>query len=139
MERGSLIRITEDDFQIDQVVAHTRKPSMGCLVLFLGTVRDMTEGKAVQRIHLEADEEEAVMQLEQIRNEVIDEFGVTDVSIIHRVGTLEVGENIVIIAVGAGHRPEAFAGCRHTIERLKEFVHIWKKEFTQSDEYWVGD
>ncbi|MFX1606442.1 MAG: molybdenum cofactor biosynthesis protein MoaE [Promethearchaeota archaeon] len=134
-----MIKLTRDDFQIDQVVADTRTPSMGCLVLFLGTVRDVTNGKTVREIQLQADEEEAVKQLEQIREEAIEKFGVTDVSIVHRIGTLSVGENIVIIAVGAGHRPQAFDGCRYAIEKLKEFVHIWKKEITVVDEYWVGE
>jgi molybdopterin synthase catalytic subunit len=134
-----MIRITDADFQIDQIVAETRKPSMGCVVLFLGTVRDMTDNKTVRQIELEADEEEAIRQLEQIREEVIEKFGAMDVSIVHRVGTLDVGENIVIIAVGARHRPEAFAGCRYAIERLKEMVHIWKKEITEETEYWVGN
>ncbi|MBY8998773.1 MAG: molybdenum cofactor biosynthesis protein MoaE [Candidatus Thorarchaeota archaeon] len=134
-----MIEITHNDFQIDQVVANTRTPSMGCLVLFLGTVRDMTDGKLVRKIQLEADESEAVQQLKQVREETINKFGVTDVSIVHRIGTLDVGENIVIIAVGAGHRPEAFEGCRFAIERLKEFVHIWKKEITESGEHWVGE
>ncbi len=134
-----MIEITRDDFQIDQVVAATRTTSMGCLVIFLGTVRDMTDGKTVQEIQLEADTPEAINQLKQIREEAIEKFGVTDVSIVHRVGTLSVAENIVIIAVGAGHRPQAFEGCRYAIERLKEFVHIWKKEITDVDEYWVGE
>jgi molybdopterin synthase catalytic subunit len=134
-----MIEITQNDFQIDQVVENTRTPSMGCVVMFLGTVRNMTDEKGVREIQFEADELEAVKQLKQIREETIDKFGVTDVSIVHRIGTLQVGENIVIIAVGAGHRPEAFEGCRFAIERLKEFVHIWKKEFTETDEYWVGE
>jgi len=134
-----MIEITQDDFQIDQVVAATRTTSMGCLVVFLGTVRDMTDGKTVQEIQLEADTPEAINQLKQIREEAIEKFGVTDVSIVHRVGTLSVGENIVVIAVGAGHRPQAFEGCRYAIERLKEFVQIWKKEITDVDEYWVGE
>ena len=134
-----MISITESDFQIDQVVAVTRKPSMGCLVLFLGTVRDVADDKSVIRIELEADEKEATKQLYQIRDETIEKFDVTDVSIVHRVGALPVGENIVIIAVGAGHRPEAFAGCRYVIERIKEFVHIWKKEITKNDEYWTDN
>jgi molybdopterin synthase catalytic subunit len=134
-----MISITESDFQIDQIVAATRKPSMGCLVLFLGTVRNVADDKSVIRIELEADEKEATKQLQQIRDETIEKFDVTDVSIVHRVGALPVGENIVIIAVGAGHRPEAFAGCRYVIERLKEFVHIWKKEITMDDEYWVSE
>ncbi|MFW9788910.1 MAG: molybdenum cofactor biosynthesis protein MoaE [Candidatus Thorarchaeota archaeon] len=134
-----VIDVTERDFQIDQVVAKTRKPSMGCIVMFLGTVRDMTDGKTVHRLHFESDEAEAITQLEQIREEAIEKYGVTDVSIVHRIGTLEVEDNIVLIVVGAGHRPEAFAGCRFVIERLKEFVHIWKKEFTSEGEYWVGE
>jgi molybdopterin synthase catalytic subunit len=134
-----MIEITQNDFQIDQVVENTRTPSMGCVVMFLGTVRNMTDEKGVREIQFEADELEAVKQLKQIREETIDKFGVTDVSIVHRIGTLQVGENIVIIAVGAGHRPEAFEGCRFAIERLKEFVHIWKKEFTETGEYWVGE
>ncbi len=133
-----MIQITESDFQIDQVVAETRKPNMGCLVLFLGTVRDVTDDKSVVRIELEADEEEATKQLLQIKEETIEKFNITDISIVHRIGTLTVGENIVIIAVGAAHRPDAFDGCRYAIERLKEFVHIWKKEITKNDEYWVG-
>jgi molybdopterin synthase catalytic subunit len=134
-----MINITDADFQIDQIVAETKKPSMGCVVLFLGTVRDMTNNATVRQIELEADKEEAIRQLTRIREEVIEKFGVIDVSIVHRVGTLNVGENIVIIAVGAGHRPEAFAGCRYAIERLKELVHIWKKEITEETEYWVGN
>jgi molybdopterin synthase catalytic subunit len=134
-----MINITDADFQIDQIVAETRKPSMGCVVSFLGTVRDMTNNATVRQIDLEADKEEAIRQLMQIREEVIEKFGVIDVSIVHRVGTLNVGENIVIVAVGAGHRPEAFAGCRYAIERLKELVHIWKKEITEETEYWVGN
>lgn len=133
-----MIDITRDDFDIDKVVAATRTSSMGCLVLFLGTVRDMTNGKMVKKLLFEADEQEAIDQLKQIRQEAIDKFGVTDVSIVHRIGTLAVEENIVVIAVGAGHRPQAFDGCRYVIERLKEFVHIWKKETTDVDEYWVG-
>ena len=133
-----MIDITRDDFDIAKVVAATRTSSMGCLVLFLGTVRDMTDGKMVRELLFEADEQEAINQLKQIRQEAIDRFGVTDVSIVHRVGTLAVEENIVIIAVGAGHRTQAFDGCRYAIERLKEFVHIWKKEITDKEEHWVG-
>ncbi|MFX1484675.1 MAG: molybdenum cofactor biosynthesis protein MoaE [Promethearchaeota archaeon] len=134
-----MIDLTTDDFQMDKVIAATRSPSMGCLVTFLGTVRDMTDGQVVRELRFEADEQEAIKQLEQIRQEAIEKFGVTDVSIVHRLGTLAVGENIVVIAVGAGHRPQAFEGCRYAIERLKEFVHIWKKEITDADEYWVGE
>ncbi|MFW9907247.1 MAG: molybdenum cofactor biosynthesis protein MoaE [Candidatus Thorarchaeota archaeon] len=134
-----MIAITRNDFSIDDVVQNTRRPSMGAVVLFLGTVRDSTKGQSVQRLEFEADVALATKELEQIRDEAVREFGVTDVSIVHRTGILEPGENIVIIAVGAAHREQAFKGCRYTIEELKKRAMIWKKEILDNGSYWVGE
>ncbi|MHA1933666.1 MAG: cyclic pyranopterin monophosphate synthase MoaC [Candidatus Thorarchaeota archaeon] len=134
-----MIRVTEDDFSIDEVIAHTRKPSMGAVVLFLGTVRNMTKSQQVEKLEFEADIETAEQELNKIREEVIQRFGATDVSIIHRTGIIEVGQNIVIIAVGAGHRDEAFKGCRFAIEQLKKTVPIWKKEYLSDGSYWADN
>jgi len=134
-----MIEISDDDFSIDEVILNTRRPSMGAVVMFLGTVRDMTKGNPVEKLEFEADKELAVKELEQIRQEAIDKFQVTDVSIIHRTGILQLGENIVIIAVGAAHREQAFKGCRYAIEELKKRATIWKKEFLKDGSYWVGE
>lgn len=134
-----MIKISDDDFSIDEVIFNTRRPSMGAVTMFLGTVRDMTKGNSVEKLEFEADKELAKTELEQIREESIEMFGVTDVSIIHRTGVLQPGENIVIIAVGAAHRDQAFKGCRYAIEELKKRVMIWKKEFHTDGSHWVGE
>jgi cyclic pyranopterin phosphate synthase len=134
-----LIEVVAGDFSIDDVVSRTRKPEMGAIVIFLGTVRNTNRGNVVEKLEFEADDSLAVSNLHKIRNDVIQRFGVTDVSIIHRTGKIEVGQNIVIIAVGAAHRDEAFKGCRYTIERLKETVPIWKEEYVEGGSYWVGE
>ncbi|UCH04820.1 MAG: molybdenum cofactor biosynthesis protein MoaE [Candidatus Thorarchaeota archaeon] len=134
-----MIEMTEGDISIDAVVSKTRRPSMGALVQFLGTVRNMTEDRKVKRLEFEVDVDPAIEELERIREEAIREFGVTDVSIVHRFGTLNVGENIVLIVVGAAHRDAAFKGCRYAIEQLKERAHIWKKEHFEGGSYWVGE
>jgi cyclic pyranopterin phosphate synthase len=112
---------------------------MGAIVIFLGTVRNMSRGKTVERLEFEADDSVAVEKLQELRDEAIRKFGATDVSIIHRKGTVEVGQNIVIIAAGAEHRDPAFKSCRYVIERLKEIVPIWKKEFFEGGSHWVGE
>ncbi|MHA2380497.1 MAG: molybdenum cofactor biosynthesis protein MoaE [Candidatus Thorarchaeota archaeon] len=131
--------MTEKDISIDAVVAKTRRPSMGAVVQFLGTVRNMTEDRKVERLEFEADVSLATEELERIREEVIRGFDVTDVSIVHRIGTLDVGQNIVLVVVGAAHRDAAFKGCRYVIEQLKERAHIWKKEHYEGGSYWVGE
>ncbi len=133
-----MIEITADDFSIDEIVKHTRRPSMGALVLFLGTTRDITEGMQVLNLEFEADNESAIAELGIIRDEAISKFGVTDVSIVHRVGKMSPGENIVLIAVGAAHRSQAFSACRYVIDELKKRAMIWKKEYTEETSYWVG-
>jgi cyclic pyranopterin phosphate synthase len=134
-----MIEITDHDFSIDQVISKTRRPEMGAIVTFLGSVRNTSRGKVVEKLEFEADDAQAVVELERIRDEAMVKFGVTDVSVVHRKGTVQIGENIVLIAVGAAHRAEAFQGCRHVIERLKEIVPIWKREFYEGGDHWVGE
>ncbi|RLG94998.1 molybdenum cofactor biosynthesis protein MoaE, partial [Candidatus Bathyarchaeota archaeon] len=132
-----MIRVTREDFSVDEVVASIRSGGMGAIVTFLGTVRNSSKGRDVDRIEIQVYEEMAVKQLQAIREDVITRFGVEDVAIVHRYGSLGVSENIMMIAVGAGHRPEAFEACRYGLETIKEKVPLWKKEFTPEGEYWI--
>ena len=134
-----MIDVREDDFSIDEVVNKTRRPEMGALVLFLGIVRSFTRGEKIEKLEFESDDSLDIEKLQQVREEAIRNFGVTDVSIVHRTGTLQVGDNIVIIAVGSAHRDDAFRGCRFVIDRLKEIVPIWKKEYYEGGSHWVGE
>ena len=135
-----MIKVTSEDFSIDEIVGSIRSGGMGAIVTFIGTVRDNSKGRDVDRIEIQVYEEMAVKQLQAIREEAIAKFGVEEVSIVHRYGTLDVSDKIMMIAVGAGHRPEAFEACRYVLETIKEKVPLWKKEFTPEGDYWIeGD
>ena len=132
-----MIEVTMEDFSVDEVLGRLRTGRMGALVTFVGSVRDISGGKPVDRIEIQVYEEMARKQLEAIREEAMEKFGVEEIAIIHRHGSLRVSENIMLIAVGASHRPEAFDACRFVLERIKERVPIWKKEITTDGEFWV--
>jgi molybdopterin synthase catalytic subunit len=132
-----MIKVTMEDFSIDEVVASIRSGGMGAIVTFIGTVRDNSKGRDVDRIEIQVYEEMAAKQLQAIREEAIAKFGVEEVAIVHRYGRLGVSDNIMMIAVGAGHRPEAFEACRYVLENIKEKVPLWKKEFTPDGDYWI--
>jgi molybdopterin synthase catalytic subunit len=132
-----MIKVTREDFSIDKVVASIRSGGMGAVVTFLGVVRDNAHGREVDRIEIQVYEEMAVKQLQAIREEAMARFGVEEVAIVHRYGNLRISDNIMMIAVGAGHRPEAFEACRFILETIKEKVPLWKKEYTKEGDYWI--
>lgn len=132
-----MISITRDVIDTGAMIEAAKRPGMGALVTFCGVVRD---DDGVERIELEAYEDVAVRELETIRDEAMREFPIESVDIIHRIGSLRVGETILLVIVGAGHRKEAFAASEHIIDRLKQTVPIWKKEFGRDGDRWVpGD
>jgi molybdopterin synthase catalytic subunit len=132
-----MIVITREDFSVDEVLARLRTGEMGALVTFTGVVRNSSWGREVDRIEIQVYEEMARRQLEAIREEALTRFGVEEVTVIHRHGSLKVSENIMMIAVGAAHRAEAFEACRYVIDEIKKRVPIWKKEITPEGDFWV--
>ncbi len=138
---GGDIRIQKEPFSLDQEIGVLKRSSsaIGGIVTFIGTTRDLSRGKAVSKLEFEHYPGMAEKKLAEIRDRAIKEYGVIDVTIIHRVGTIPVGENIVLIAVAAGHRDEAFRACRFCINELKRITPIWKKETTPEGEVWVEE
>ena len=132
-----VIRVTLDDFSVDEELMRIRKPSVGGLVTFVGTVRDESEVGHVDRMEIEAYPEMAERQLTIIRNEALKKFMVDNILVVHRYGDLKVGDNIVLVAVSAGHREAAFKACIYVIDELKRRVPIWKREYTPSGAIWV--
>jgi MoaE-MoaD fusion protein len=139
-EPGS-IRIQREPFSLDREIELLKKSSssVGAVVTFLGTTRDISKGKQVATLEFEHYPGMAEKKLAEIRERAIAEYGVIDVTIIHRVGMMPVGENIVLIAVAAGHRDEAFRACRFCIDELKRITPIWKKETTPDGKSWVEE
>lgn len=128
-----MISVTREDFDVNAVIDRVKEPGMGALVTFLGVVRD--DGIAV--MELEAYREVAKQEMKTIRDEAFEKYTIEAVEIIHRIGRLRVGENILLIVVGAGHRKEAFDACEYILERIKQSVPIWKKEIGKDGERWV--
>ncbi|OPX63428.1 molybdenum cofactor biosynthesis protein MoaE [Methanoregula sp. PtaB.Bin085] len=128
-----MIAIQKDDIDIGALITNAKKAGTGALVVFDGVVRD----DDITEMELEAYEEVAVQELEKIAKEAAEQFRLIHVDIIHRIGRLSVGENILIIVVSAGHRPDAYAGSRYIIEEIKKGVPIWKKELTKDGGRWV--
>ncbi len=135
------IRIQPEPFDLNEEIAKlkTSSSSVGAIVTFLGTTRDVSKGKQVAKLDFEHYPGMAEKKLEEIRERAIKEYSVIDVAIIHRVGTIPVGDDIVLIAVASGHRDEAFKACRFCIDELKRITPIWKKETTPDGEIWVEE
>ena len=129
-----MIEITEADFSIEDVVEKAKSKDVGAIVTFLGTVRD----DGIKSMELEAYKEAALPELERIRDEAVEKFHLKSADIVHRIGSLSVGDNIVLIVCAAGHRKEAFEGCSYIIEELKVRATIWKKEIKHDSHRWVG-
>jgi molybdopterin synthase catalytic subunit len=113
-------------------------PESGGIDIFIGTVRNATQGKPVVRLEFEAYEPMALSEMEKIAKQAAEKWPVQKVLIHHRTGILEVGEVPVIIAVSAAHRAAAFEACRYIIDTLKQTVPIWKKEVFEDGEVWVA-
>ncbi len=139
--KTSGVRIQQGPFSLDQEIEALKRSSstIGAIVTFLGTTRDLSKGKKVAKLEFEHYPGMAEKKLAEIRDRAIREFGVFDVTIVHRTGTLPVGENIVLIAVASAHRDEAFKACRFCIDELKRITPIWKKETTPEGEVWVEE
>jgi molybdopterin synthase catalytic subunit len=135
---GGLFRVVDRPLRLEEVVEAVAGEAYGGLVTFSGSVRNQTRGRRVMKLEYEAYPPMAEKKLAEIGAEVAGRFGGTRLAIVHRVGTLVPGELAVVIAAAAPHRKEAFLGCEHAIERLKQDVPIWKKEFYEDGEVWVG-
>lgn len=135
-----MIRIQREGFDVGGLHRSLKTRGSGCVVTFVGTVRDVSEGRPVSRMGVEVYEGMARAQLEAIVGEAEDRFGVDRVEVVHRYGDLKVGDDIVFIGVSAGHRDQGFDACRYIIDELKRRVPIWKKEYTPDGVVWVeGD
>ena len=135
------VRVQTETFSVDEEIARIKQSSrsVGGIVTFLGTTRDVSHGTGVEKLEFEHYPGMAERTLEEIRRRAIADHGAIDATIIHRVGCLPVGEDIVLVVVAAEHRDGAFAACRFCIDELKRITPIWKKETTQDGVVWVEE
>ncbi len=112
-------------------------PEDGAVVTFEGIVRNHSRGKRTLYLEYEAYEPMALAKMEEIAQEAKQKFAIDRVGVIHRLGRLEIGETSVAIIVTSAHRRAAFEACRYAIDRLKQIVPIWKKEYFEDGAVWA--
>ncbi len=127
------IGIARERFEIAPLIQAAKDRSTGAIATFVGVVRD----DGIESITIEAYEEVAEKDLHEIRDEAVSRFDLVEVTILHRIGILAVGDDILLIVVSAGHRKQAFSGCEYILERIKERVPIWKEENLGNGNRWV--
>jgi molybdopterin synthase catalytic subunit/molybdopterin converting factor small subunit len=131
------VRIVRERIDTGAVVARLKRSADGAAVIFDGVVRDNSRGRRTLYLHYEGYEAMALKEMEALAVEARTRFGVRGVSIVHRLGRLEIGETSVLIVVAAAHRGVAFEACRWIIDTLKKTVPIWKKEYFEDGAVWA--
>jgi len=123
-----MVRLTRDAIDYHALTEEARRSDCGAVVLFLGTVRDLTGEQMTVALDYEAYPAMAEKKMAEIEEETRRRWPVGAMVMEHRLGRVEVGEISVAVALSCPHRAQAFEACRHAIDRLKEWVPIWKKE-----------
>ena len=120
-----------------QVMEQIKNGGDGAVCVFDGIVRNNTRGRQTLYLDYEAFREMALTQMQGLAAEAVTRFGVREVTMLHRLGRLQVGETSVLIAVASAHRGAAFEACRWLIDTLKKQVPIWKKETFVDGAVWA--
>jgi molybdopterin synthase catalytic subunit/sulfur carrier protein ThiS len=132
------IALTRERIDAEKLVAEAKQGEDGAVVVFDGIVRNNTRGRRTLYLDYEAYEEMALKQMRQLGAEAKERFKVRQVTMVHRLGRLEVGETSVLIVVASAHRAQAFEACRWLIDTLKQTVPIWKKETFADGAVWAA-
>lgn len=133
------VRVQAEPFDAGHEIATLTagRRDVGAVASFVGLVRDLNEGHAVSRMTLEHYPGMTEKALEEICREAAGRWDLLDLRVVHRVGPLEPGDAIVLVAVSSAHRGEAFAACEFLMDYLKTRAPFWKKEQIPNGERWV--
>jgi len=129
--------LTDKPISIESVSRRVVPPECGATVTLDGYVRKLTKGRETLHLFYEAYEAMALKEMQKLVEQAKQDFEISNVGIVHRLGKLEIGETCVVISVAAPHRKAAFAACEWLIRELKRTVPIWKKEVYADGEEWV--
>jgi molybdopterin synthase catalytic subunit len=129
--------LTDVPIDIGSVIASSGTSHDGAIATFIGRVRDHNEGVAVQRLDYEAYAEMAEAEMRRIGEELFARGGISTITIVHRTGSLLIGDASVVVVVAAPHRDTAFPACQEALELIKSTVPVWKREHTADGAHWV--
>ena len=133
-----MLALTEAPIDAEAVRRAVATSAAGAVVVFHGTVRDSTRGRAVRRLEYEAYPPMAMAELRRIAAEVTHAHGLLGLACAHRIGRLALGEAAMVVATAAPHRKAALAAVEDFVAKLKRDVPIWKMEFFEDGAVWVG-
>ena len=124
-----MIRITRNPIRPEAAIEAVRKKAYGAVIAYVGTVRDVShDRRVIFTEHQVSLQDVARQELERIAKEIAHRWHLEDVSIIHRIGKLRTGEILLVVAIGAPHRVEAFEACQYAIDSFKEVSSQWTTE-----------
>jgi len=123
-----MIEITEQPLIPESVIAKVRSTNCGCVVTYIGLIRDYSEGKPVLSVEYRDPNEEANARLQKIADEAKQQWPIGNMAISHRIGKLNVGEINLVIAVASAHRSEGFNACQYAVDQFKQRLPTRKKE-----------
>jgi molybdopterin synthase catalytic subunit len=126
-----MIEVTEEPIPPGQVIDKVKSDGSGCVVTYVGLIRNYSQGKAVLSVEYDDSERNAKNMLEEIAREVRQRWHIENVAISHRIGKLKGGEINLVVAVASAHRSEGFAACQYVIDQFKERLPTKKTETYQ--------
>ena len=136
---NDLFQIVEEPIITEEVIQKVASRNAGAIAVFIGTVREMTDGKRTLSLEYQAYAPMAVRKLAEIGEEMQAKWPHVKVAITHRIGHLHISEAAVVIAVSSPHRKAAYEANEYAIERIKQIVPIWKKEIWEDGSMWMGN
>lgn len=123
-----MIQLTNDPIDTGKILEQVASPEAGAAVLFLGTAREITNGKRTVSLHYECYQEMAEKKLRELEEEARQRWPLCQCIVVHRLGHLAIGEASIAVAVSSPHRKQAFEAAHWLIDTIKQLVPIWKKE-----------
>lgn len=122
-----MFEIAHGDFSVEEIIDGMGHPEVGAIIAYVGTVRSFSGGREVAGIEFDHDET-AIDKVRELTDKALEGFDIKDVAMVHRVGKLEVGDKLLLIAVSAAHRQSAFAACMSIIDGVKDIHATWAEE-----------
>lgn len=134
-----MFEITKEVIDPAQYLKHVQDPGNGAIVQFLGVVRNVHEGNAVERIFYECYEKMTLRQMEIIEQEALEKYPMVKLCFVHRVGMVELQEASVLVLTSSKHRKDSYEASMFVMQRIKDLLPIWKKEFHPDGKHsWVN-
>jgi molybdopterin synthase catalytic subunit len=128
MSNSGLIEITSKPISPERVINQVKTDGSGCVVTYVGLIRNLSQGKAVASVEYQDTKGNAADALKKIAQEIKQKWPIEDIAVCHRVGKLKVGDINFLVAVASAHRQEGLAACSYAVDRFKELLPTRKTE-----------